>query len=279
MIRNYNGNINRAVMRDLRKLCDVNAENERNLFEVFKQNGEVSVYENLDPFLGCPDEMSTVVTMKSEAEVKEYIKKDFVGRLEEYLNHRQPSEDHLLNDLIEFVKNNGKFPEKEEMNQLEKEAEKKRASESPVDAANTPQEITEQDIAKEILELSEEIIETRRITKPDDIFVHVEPYDDELTIFDDNVQLVIIWKRYYGNKDSRDYSCLAYLSDEVDIDNVLFYYRYDGTADIKVNGRNRMDIDISTNTLLFIHKFIVKMAKAEGIEFTSEVDYDKFQIA
>lgn len=40
MIRNYNGNVNRSAMRDLRKLCDVNAKNERILFEAFDQKGE-----------------------------------------------------------------------------------------------------------------------------------------------------------------------------------------------------------------------------------------------
>lgn len=279
MIRNYNGNTNRAVMRDLRKLCDVNAENEKNLFETLHQKGEVSVYENLDPFLGCPDEMSTVVTMKSEAEVKEYLKKDFVGRVEEYLDYRRPAEDYLLSDLVEFVKDNGKFPEKDVMSQLEKEAEKKRIAELPADMENLPKEITKKDIAKEILELAEEIIETMRITKPEDIFVHVEPYDDELTISDDNVQLAIFWKRYYGYRDNRDYSCLAYLRNEADIDNILFHYQYDGTADIKVEGWSRNNIDISTNALLSIHKFIVKIAKEEGIEFTSEIDYKRFQVA
>ena len=112
MIRNYNGNVNRSAMRDLRKLCDVNAENERILFEAFDQKGEVSVYENLDPFTGCPDEMSDVVTMKSAAEIKEYLKKDFIRRVEGYLNHRKPAEDYLLSALIEFVKENGRFPEK-----------------------------------------------------------------------------------------------------------------------------------------------------------------------
>ena len=214
MIRNYNGNINRAVMRDLRKLCDVNAENERNLFGAFNQNGEVSVYENLDPFLGCPDEMSTVVTMKSEAEVKEYLKKDFIGRVEGYLDYKKPAEDHLLSALVEFVKSNGKFPEKDEMCQLEKEAEEKRIAELPNGTENAPEDITEQDVTREILELAEEIIEARRITKPEDIFVHVEPYDDELTISDDNVHMVIIWKRYYGCGDSRDYSCSVYFRED-----------------------------------------------------------------
>lgn len=113
MIRNYNGNVNRAVMRDLRRLCDVNAENERNLFEAFAQKGGVSVYENLDPFTGCPDEMSNVVTMKSEAEIEEYLKKDFLKRIEGYLAYRKPAEDYLLSALIEFVKENGRFPEKD----------------------------------------------------------------------------------------------------------------------------------------------------------------------
>lgn len=152
----------------------------------------------------------------------------------------------------------------------------------PNDQTSSSKEITEQDIITEILELAEEIIEARRITNPDDIFVHVEPYDDELTIADNHIHLVISWKRYYGYKDSRDYRCLAYFRKEVDIatdiDNVLFYYRYDGTADIEVKGWSSSDMDISINTLLSLHQFIVKMAKKEGIEFTSEIDYEKFQI-
>ena len=59
--RNYNGTVNHRVMRDLRKLCDVNAENEKELFEAFRKKGEVSVYENLDPFTGSPDERIKVL--------------------------------------------------------------------------------------------------------------------------------------------------------------------------------------------------------------------------
>lgn len=279
MIRNYNGNINRAVMRDLRKLCDVNAENERNLFEAFNQNGEVSVYENLDPFLGCPDEMSTVVTMKSEAEVKEYLKKDFIGRVEGYLDHKKPAEDHLLSALVEFVKANGKFPEKEEMCQLEKEAEEKRIAELPNGTANAPEDITEQDVTREILELAEEIIEARRITKPDDIWVHVEPYDDELSLSNDEFSLDIQWDRYYGRGDSSDYSCAVTMKKDKDIDRVLFQYQYDGTTAVRVEGWHTTGTDVAIPTLIAIHKFVVEMAKAEGIEFTSEIDYDKFQVA
>jgi len=169
MIRNYNGNINRAVVRDLRRLCDVNAENERNLFEAFDQKGEVSVYENLDPFTRCSDEMSNVVTMKSEAEIQEYLKKDLLERLERCLGYKKTAEDYLLCALIEFIKTNGRFPEKDEMRQLEKNAEAKRIAELPSDVVTVPKEITEQDMAKEILELAEEIMEARRENNPKDI--------------------------------------------------------------------------------------------------------------
>ena len=108
---------------------------------------------------------------------------------------------------------------------------------------------------------------------------HVCPYNDELAITDDNVTIVIKYNGYFGHKDSRDYRCFAYLKNNIDINHVLFYYKYDGTADIEVKGYSRTDIDISKDTLLSIHKFITKTAKEEGIEFISEVDYDKFQIA
>ena len=165
MIRNYNGNVNRSVIRDLRELCDVNAENKRKLFETFNKKGNVSVYENLDPFTGCPDELSNVVAMKSKTEVEEYLKKDFLRRVEDYLEVRKPDEDYLLSVLIDFVKENGRFPEKNEMRKLEKNAEARRIADLPVAITNVPKEITEQDITMEILELAEEIIETRRITK------------------------------------------------------------------------------------------------------------------
>lgn len=277
MIRNYNGNVNRAVVRDLRKLCDVNAKNERNLFEVFNQKGEVSVYGNLNPFIGCPDEMSTVVTMKSETEVKEYLKKDFLRRVERYLDYRKPDEDYLLSALIEFVKENSRFPEKDAMRQLEKNAEAKRIADLKSDTIATPKEITEQDVAKEILELAEEIIEARRETKPEDIFVHVEPYDDELSLSNDEFYMDIKWDRYEGRGDSSDYSCSVTMRKDTNIDRVLFRYQYDGTIGVRVEGRNTTVTDVSIKTLIAIHKFVVQLAKAEGLEFTSEIDYGKFQ--
>lgn len=279
MIRNYNGNVNRAVVRDLRKLCDVNAENERNLFEVFDQKGEVSVYENLDPFTGCPDEMSTVVTMKSETEVKEYLKKDFLTRVEGYLDYRKPDEDYLLSALIEFVKENSRFPEKDAMRQLEKNAEAKRIADLSSDTIANPKEITEQDMSKEILELAEEIIEARRETKPEDIWVHVEPYDDELSLSNDEFSMDIKWDRYEGRGDSSDYSCSVTMRKDTDIDRVIFQYQYDGTIGVRVEGWHTTGTDVSIQTLISIHKFVVQMAKAEGLEFTSEIDYGKFQTA
>ncbi len=279
MIRNYNGNVNRAVVRDLRKLCDVNAENERNLFEVFDQKGEVSVYENLDPFTGCPDEMSTVVTMKSETEIKEYLKKDFLTRVEGYLDYRKPDEDYLLSALIEFVKENSRFPEKDAMRQLEKNAEAKRIADLPSDTIATPKEITEQDMAREILELAEEIMESRRENHPEDIKVRVEPYPESYWIDTDDFQGNILHDRWYGFKDFRDYSCAIKIKGHHDIETISINYCGD---EAYVTAKDFFDDEIEvpvTNYLITIHKRIVEMAKAEGFEFISEIDYGKFQAA
>lgn len=277
MIRNYNGNVNRAVVRDLRKLCDVNAENKRDLFEAFHQNGEVSVYENLDPFTGCPDEMSNVVTMKSETEVKEYLKKDFIGRVERYLDHRKPAKDYLLCALIEFIKENGRFPEKDGMRQLEKNAEAKRIAELPSDTVTVPKEITEQDIAKEILELAEEIMESRRESNPDDIVWRDEPYPESLWIETDDFQGNILHVSWYGYKDFRDYSCAIKMRD---YQRISINYCSDSTAYATAKNFLGEEVEISvTNYMITIHKGIVEMAKEAGIDFTSEIDYKKFQVA
>ena len=282
MIRNYNGNVNRSVMRDLRKLCDLNAENERILFEAFDQKGEVSVYENLDPFTGCPDEMSDVVTMKSEAEIKEYLKKDFIGRVEGYLNHRKPAEDYLLSALIEFIKENGRFPEKDGMRQLEKNAEEKRIAELPSEAVTAPKEITEQDMAREILELAEEIMETRRENNPDDIVVRVEPYPESYGIDTEEFQGNILHERYYGSKDFHDYRCAIRIKGYHDVETISIGYCHSSSNEVYVTAEDFCDKELDvpvTSYLITIHKSMVEMAKAEGIEFTSEIDYDKFQAA
>lgn len=282
MIRNYNGNVNRAVVRDLRKLCDVNAENERNLFEVFDQKGEVSVYENLDPFTGCPDEMSDVVTMKSETEIKEYLKKDFIGRVEGYLKYKKPAEDYMLSALIGFIKENGRFPEKDGMRQLEKEAEAKRIAELPSNAVTVSKEITEQDMAREILELAEEIMESRRENNPDDIVVRVEPYPESYWIETEEFQGNILHERYYGSKDFHDYRCAIGIKGYHDVDTIKIGYYYSNSNEVYVTAEDFLekepDVPV-TDYLITIHKSMVEMAKAEGIEFTSEIDYDKFKVA
>lgn len=275
MIRNYNGNVNRSVLRDLRKLCNLNAENERNLFEAFDRDGEVSVYENLDPFTGCPDEMSTIVTMKSDKEVKEYLKKDFLKRVNGYLKDRNPEEDYLLNALIEFIKEHGRFPEKEGMSQLEKEAEAKRVAELPADNVTIPKEMTDEEIAKEILELSEEIMESRRENHPEDIRVPVEPYPESLWFETDKFQGSILYARYYGKKDFTDYSLAIQIKGYNRVDTIAINYWSDGTACITVKDRRDNELEESvTDYIVNIHKDIVEMAKKEGIEFTSEIDYE-----
>ena len=279
MIRNYNGKINRAMMRDLRKICEMFAENEQNLLEVFKNNGKVMVYENYDTILNYSENMLSVITLTKESEIEEYIKNSFMKMLNEYLKYKMPIRDYFMNALIEFVKENGKFPEKDAMTQLEKNAEKKRISKLSNNIRNVQNKLTKHDIIKEVLELAEEIIEARLVTNPKDISVNVKKFSEELTILDDKIDLVI---KSEGNDDYTDdynYSCLFYIKEKINIvnniDNILFYYRSDGIADVAVEGL-RSD-NISTNVLLCMHKFIVKKAREEEIEFTSEIDYSKFQ--
>ncbi len=279
MIRNYNGKINRAMMRDLRKICEMFAENEQNLLEVFKNNGKVMVYENYDTIWDYSENILTVVELTKESEIEEYIKNSFMKMLNEYLKHKMPIRDYFMKSLIEFVKENGKFPGKDAMTQLEKNAEKKRISKLSNNIRNVQNKLTKHDIIKEVLELAEEIIEARLVTNPKDISVNVKKFSEELTILDDKIDLVIKSEGSCDYTDDYNYSCLFYIKEKINIinniDNILFYYRSDGIADVAVEGI-RSD-NISTNVLLCMHKFIVKKAREEEIEFTSEIDYSKFQ--
>lgn len=282
MTRNYNGNVNRTLIRDLRKLCDVNAENERLLFEKFDPNGEVSVYENSDIFTGCYDEISDAITMKTETEIREYLKKDLQKRVDRYLDNIKPAEDYLLSTLIEFIKGNGRFPEKEERIKLEKDAEAKRIAELPSDSVAAPKEITEQDIAREILELAEEIMESRRESNPDDIVVRCDPYPEAYWIETEEFQGNILHEMYDVEKDFHDYQCKIKIKGYHNVETISFSYCYGGDNTVYVTAKDCLDKEMNipiTDYLITIHKGIVEMAKAEEIDFTSEIDYEKFQIA
>lgn len=281
MIRNYNGNVNRAIVRELKKMCRVNVENLKNLLEEYVQNGEVSFFINLCPFTGCPDEMSELITLKSEIEIREYLKKDFQQRLEVYLSSKKHAEDYLLNSLLEFIKeNSGNFPSKDEMKQLEQAAETKRIAELSSREETITTLNTEELILNEILELAEEIMEARREVKPEDISVHDEPYQDYLRLENNNFYVVIQWNRYYRNSNSSDYTCTVIMKDDDIIDTISFYYQYDGTVSIQAEDWCERTVDTETikDRFVIIHKGIVEIAKEEELEFITEIDYQNVSI-
>ncbi len=272
MIRNYNGNVNRSVLRKLKELSSVIAENEKNLMETFAKNGEVSFYENLG-FFGLPDELSEIKTLKSEEEIKEYLKKDVESRIKRCLKKYNADDDYLLKSVVEFIKTNSRYPIKEELKTLECEAEAKRIAELPPEEKET-KKITTQNVMEEILELAEEIMESRRETNPDDISQHVEPYPDELGLQNDDFRLNIQFDRYYGHDNSCDYS-LKVLTRKCNVADLISFQRWaNGKVFFDVAAGRGEKISLPMGLLFKIHKCIVELAEKEGIEFTSEIDYE-----
>ncbi len=277
MIRNYNGDVNRSVLRDLKKLCNVTAENRQKLLEKLEKNGKVSFYTNLNPFFDGPDEMSDVVTLKNEAEVEEYLKADFEERLGNYLHYRNPAKDYLLDATIEYIKENGgNYPDKDKMTELEFEAEAKRKDEQ-VSTKSQPLSAKEL-LLKEILELTEDILEARRETKPEDICKHVEPYDDELHITtDDKFEAVLMWDRHEGCGDSSDYRLKVWMQNDSLVREIFFSYRCAGNACVRATDdcSNNVEIKRIMDRIITVHRGMINIAKQEGLEVTSEVDYGK----
>ncbi len=273
MLRNYNGNVDRAILRDLQRICKVNAENMENLLKENEKNGEVYFCTNM--FMNFPDEMSEAHTLKGETEIKEYLQKDAQERFDRYLSDKNPAEDYLLSSVVEYIKENGKFPSKDEMRQLEQTAEAKRVAECPI---NTTAQTTTtiQDVMKEILELSAEIMEIRREINPKDIYVHDEPCYDELRIENDEFYALIEWNRYYGQGNIYDYMLRIEFRNDKDI-NIVSIYSYTNDGKISASAKNWCDnkVDLEIDRLITIHKGIVKFAEQEEFEFVSEIDYTK----
>lgn len=279
MIRNYNGNVNRSILRGLKELCALQKENFKTLWGKFSEDGKVSFYTDLDFLTGCPDEMSRTVTLASEAEIKEYLKNDFKERLEMFFDSKKPDEDYLLNILSDFLKENGGvFPSEDEMKKLEQKAELQRIAELSADDASRQAPNEEQKILKEILEFSEEIMELRRARKPDDIEVHVEPYDDELGLETEDFYATISYDRYYASDSNKDYTCSVSMRKSNVVDTIEFQYGYyDDLA--YANAHNwigaKLELPSIYAELITVHKALAEIAEKEGLEFISEVEYSK----
>lgn len=275
MIKNYNGKVSRRVLGDLRKICDVNEKNRESLIEKLAKDGEVSFCVNLDPFTGEPDEMSDVMTLKSEAEVEDYLKKDFKERLNGYVEYRQLNNDPLVQSIVSYLtENNGIYPERNVMRELETAAEEKRKMALPETAT---QPISAKDkLLKEILELTEVVMEARRETNPEDIWEHVEPYDDELNITTcDDFEAILRCGAHYSRGDSTDYKLYALM--KKDHMRISFLYRYDGDVSVSAEDdwKQYVDVEDIWDHIITVHKGMIEIAKNEGLEVTSEVDYEE----
>lgn len=276
MKRNYNGTINFTLIGDLRRLCKINEENRENLSKMLEECGEGRFYTNLDPFTGCPDEMSDINTLKSEEEIAEYLKKDLDERIKQWKKHRRIKDDILLNILIDFVKEHAYYPEGEELHKLEKAAESARLATLSDEEAK--EQISEEKLLiLEVLQLAEEIMETRRIKNPDDIRIPVEPYPECLTISNGDFRASIQHQAYYGSHNSTDYSVFMGPISNTHIFKIYFCYDYDGSATVESTSWGDIELDISNiiDQLIDAHKNIVEIAKKEGLQFTPEVDYKK----
>lgn len=276
MIRNYNGNVDRTLLRSLKKLCVVNVEDKKTLSDAYAKNGSVSFYENKD-FFGFPDEFSKRITLKSENEISDYLKKYFEKKLDNFLHGKKAASDYLLSAVIKFIRENGYFPIDDEMRKLECEAEAKRLIDFPVDpTAIIPS--TKQNTLKEVMELCEEIFETRNSSTPKDIRTHVEPYWDELGIDGNNFYVTISWDRYYGQGNNSDYKLTVRPKSNDDI-HIASFQRYGKEMYITVKDWHDKRIDLSLDLLITIHKEICEIAELEGIEFLTEIDYEELKKA
>ena len=138
---------------------------------------------------------------------------------------------------------------------------------------------TEQLAMKEILQLCAEIMKKRTQTKPEDIFIPVEPYKATLNIKSELFYGVIKYDIYYGSGEICDYSLMIDFIESMDgIRTVSFLtYSKNGEVDACAKDMDDEEIELTADCLIEIHKGIVNIAKAEGIEFLSEVDYQKLK--
>lgn len=138
---------------------------------------------------------------------------------------------------------------------------------------------TEKLAMKEILHLCAEIMKKRKQTNPEDIFIPVEPYKATLKIKSELFYGVIKHDTHYGCGEICDYSFMIDFIEPMDgIRTVSFLtYSKNGEVDACAKDSDEEEVEFTADCLIEIHKGIVNLAKAEGIQFLSEVDYQKLK--
>ena len=274
MLRNYNGDVNRFVIRGLKEVSKATAEHNEYFQSALDTNREVSVYTDMYGELGD----YRTITLKGKEEIEEYLRKSLQQKLEKYLQKKQPKEDFLLTAVISFLKeNDGRYPTKEEMRQLEIAAENERIASAPLETEAEP--AANWMILKEILELAEEIMEAKSETKPEEIYKFIEPYPDVLKLSNDRC-CISIERRYFRYGNNRDYSVNIQIIDGYQI---YVYYCNDTDPDFYVKEwHNKIispeEVGDLNKYVIIAHQFLVEVAQQEGFEFVSEVDYEKFNV-
>ena len=216
--------------------------------------------------------------------------------LERMMNYRKGmtsfQKEYLIKEVAVFIGKKGVWPNKIQMRDLQKAAEQNRVAKlswrdvkRDLRSIVFPGRITSQDVMLEILQLSEQIFETRRENKPKDIRSSVSNYPESLSIENDDFGAFIDWHRDSAGvgKDpgTCDYVLIAALSN-----GDHFVFKQDtmqSGVDCVANEELLENADFQSTAmrtrLLTIHQALFRMAKQEGVIFESEIapqNYDRF---
>lgn len=272
----YNGKKDRKTIQDFFRLCKVCEENRDEIMKYFNENGPLCVTTNFCPITGCPDEFSERIPLKTEDEINDFLKKDFKRRFEGYLRHKKIS-DPLTAELYSFIKENMRFPTADEMKIIEKTAEDKRLE----GATDETKEISMAKlIKKEIIQLAIEIYFLTDRDDPKAIHHWVEPYDSDLHLADDKIDIAIHYNRWYPSECENDYNIFAVPYGKSYFDSPLHFWSGFGNDvnDAYMMNSSKENVTITEENrefIIAIHEYLSKIAREKGFEFTSEVDYEK----
>jgi hypothetical protein len=245
------------------KLCKEKAEKRKRLLEKLTEDGEVSDSYSY--------ELQSSKILESKDEIENFLQEELLIKLEDEIRSIPEEEkDYVLNRLVNFIKANYRFPNSEEISEIEKEAEKERISKLPPETSNVAvkKELTQKNIVDEILEIAEEIFKRRSIIDPKSIVEHVDEYDDALELIGNDFDLIIKFDTYFGLDNSRAYSCSVKLPYGKEV------WMYLGNIYTRISiaylGDEKCNLPIEQ--LLSIHKFMMEKANEDGLECMSELD-------
>ncbi len=257
----YHGVVDLGLLEKLKNLCKYKIANYDRLHKDLLREGALYIVD-VSFLSGTEDSPVENKEIENEEELLRFIDKDFKNKFKACIPEKYADGDYLSPRLADFIeKNNGRFPDENELENLEQEAEDERKHVIWKEYGNRLDMLSEILGALKDIFQSRQKKDTREIVFDDDgdssLSLEVEEFDE----------FVICHESFLDGK--LEYN-LNVRKDGFHDKLLISYDHFDRAKCVYMGTLKEVD---DMEQIVEIHKCIINLLKQEGIEFVSKFIY------